>query len=199
MFQKLINLFKRSKVIHVLLFLMVLSLFCCGYIVWDSKQAAVWSAVTKTCTGEGAVEAAAYTDDAGLHPVVYLQGGGSRWRAASLGYFTTPGDWLPEDVSQVELVACMTEEVVTIETCEYDIAGSDKSKTVIRTQSQISVTLYEAQTGKQLEESKLFVGQEPKECGDSEKFSNKVSEKTFAGDRPEISQIEAWLKPHIEK
>ena len=90
MFQKLINLFKRSKVIHVLLFLMVLSLFCCGYIVWDSKQAAVWSAVTKTCTGEGAIEAAAYTDDVGLHPIVYLQGWWIKVASSVAGIFYNP-------------------------------------------------------------------------------------------------------------
>jgi hypothetical protein len=123
---------------------------------------------SQVCNGEIIENAAEYIN-AGPHPVV----------VGNLGYrnyeYTNslPDAWLPENIDELELVACPDEEhEVLIESCQYEMGS-----TLRRYQYKREIKLIEAKTGKIIVEDTLE-GSVPPLCpssmvsGDKQKYGS---------------------------
>ena len=105
------------------------------------------------CSGEGngSQFAAPYTPDgAGIHPIFYSVGRGLSNKP--------PGEWLADDLRELELVLCGSASYVLIETCSYQLGGE-----VQRWQDQFRVEMLEARTGKSVT-SFSYTGSPPQVC-----------------------------------
>lgn len=149
---------------------------CCNFFIIEEYTNTKWRAFSDSCDGKAVAEAVKYNKQAGLHPIVYfnLDKRGKRWEATRFRFFTTPAEWLPESSQKTELIACFTEEAVTIETCEYGLNFHSSDKKLLRKQFEIYLVLREAQTGEVVTKH-TFQGSTPARCDMLENFEDRKS------------------------
>ena len=149
------------------------------------------------CTGQsnGHAQAAAYTQGAGVHAVVAYRSltTGTFFRDTKVG----TGDWAPQSLEQAQLVACLEESNITVESCPYKSQSSGTSSTLDRLQNQVKVRLVSAKTG-QVVGQETLKGTMPRECQDKETFASGATKATVSGDPVTPSQIQGWLKPFVQ-
>ena len=149
------------------------------------------------CTGQsgGVSQAAAYTPGAGVHPVVAFRSltAGTFFRDSRVG----TGDWSPQTIGQAQLVACMEDTTVTVESCPYKSQTAGTTSTLDRLQNQVKVRLVSAKTG-QVVGTQTLKGGEPRECQDKETFASGASKASVSGDAVTPSQIQSWLQPFVK-
>ena len=124
---------KRKVYLTTILFCFFgLSIILCDAISFPQKKAKPWidllllsdesdNSIFSACSpGFNGVEGAApFNEEIGVHPIVLLSEGKEHIWNDSL-----PPDWIPEALSDTELVACIGEESVKrIQTCEYSPTG----------------------------------------------------------------------------
>src|SRR3954454_16674864 len=100
------------------------------------------------CSGQGGAVAGAgaYAAGAGIHPVMVFRtlNGTNHNRDTRVG----TGDWSPKALSEAQLVACTEDPWVTVESCPYTSKTSGNTSTLTRSQNQVKLRLFAAQTGK---------------------------------------------------
>ncbi len=134
-----------------------------------------WSTIVDTmepaCMGQGIEQAAAYTGGPGVHRVILVtlvqpasSGDLFDWRA-KLRDFTNelPSGWEPLAVRWTELVACIEEQELVLETCQYT------GPSITRYQYEMVVRLVEARTGMTIATHSLS-GDLPRECQQTEDY-----------------------------
>ena len=158
------------------------------------------SSLEAVCAGDGTgvPEVAPYTQTSGIHPIKYAVDKGSGFSITS--FYSTNAEWEPvkrEDRAKTELMACIAQTEMQIEQCPYTVPPAGLKATVTRVQVVAVVTLYEAQTGKQVAISPIMEGDPPRKCEESESFPQNEYSKTLTGARPE-DDVNAWLKQYVE-
>jgi hypothetical protein len=137
------------------------------------------------CEGTGISSAAEYRSESGIHKIVLFNTGGNlnKWNN------DLPTNWIPEDVSKTELVACIgDEEEMGRQTCLYE-----GGHTISRYQSHINAYIVIAQTGEEITQAGFF-GSDPRECP----YATTSSEKEIKGGSVESSQIQTWLAQYVD-
>ncbi|MCA9958255.1 MAG: hypothetical protein R3E31_01695 [Chloroflexota bacterium] len=155
----------------------------------------LYDPVKPVCAGSGAAETAVYSDSAGVHPIAALLSSGvDTWyvRASDL-----PESWRPQTTADIQLVACMVNDSVLLESCSYTIEDGSTG-TVERRQSRTTITLHAAQTGAVLDSTELL-GSLPQECADEESFLEGQLTKTLSGGLVVNEEKVAWLQPYVER
>lgn len=138
------------------------------------------------CSGKARSDMAAYTAGPGMHPVVVVfQQAGTN--ASSREY---PQGWQAPSVGEIQLVACVNEEYIDFHTCNYD-----GNNTLLIQQHQQTVTLYAAQTGKQVHQFTLYG--EAGDCDETEEFKGENATKTDRGVPVPIGELMAALKAYV--
>ena len=101
------------------------------------------------CDGQGAADAAAYQPVTGLHPIVSLEGVPGAWRIDE--QYARREGWLTEVLQDVELVACVRQDPLLIETCPYTLQNG-AAVSVERYQYETTAVLHQTRTGETLAE-----------------------------------------------
>jgi hypothetical protein len=160
---------------------------------WEEQ---VLKPVLPICSGDGqsVSQAAAYSQTSGVHPAVLVRGDAE-------GNWRVPRDhlrpeWMPQTLSEVELVACMQIDEVLIESCPYTLENGQKAS-VERFQYQTSVILREAQTGTVVADT-VLPGTMPTECSNEIRFEKNELTKKVYGVAAGIGQVSSWLQPYVE-
>jgi hypothetical protein len=159
------------------------------------QQQQLIEAASTVCAGTGHAEAAAYSQTADMHPVVMLsaKSSGSGWFIPTTDI---PETWTPTQPQAMELVACITTEKALVETCPYQLTGG-ATASIERVQYHVAVTVYEAQSGKELAAT-VMDGSMPNNCGEQVSFKEGETKQTYYGSLPSTADIVAWLRPHVE-
>jgi len=134
---------------------------------------------TSICNGTGNPNAAAYPTGQGLHPIVISYQ--STGRSIKTGDY--PAKWLPKNLNSLQLVACINEVWMPVETCSYEANDS-----IERQQDSMDVIIYSAQTHKEIETFRLLGGY-PAVCQQVESFSNSGESDTRQGTAISSQQI----------
>lgn len=152
-------------------------------------------ALNAICEKTGPVpEAAAYSETSGIHPTVVLRGKpGVRWGIDD-SYIHT--EWKPQTLQDVELVACLNNEAVLIETCPYKLANG-QAVSIERYQYLTTVTLYAAQTGEAITEM-LWEGSLPNSCSTESWFKENETVKKLYGVATGGGEVSDWLQSYVE-
>lgn len=148
----------------------------------SSQQARLEESLAVVCQGQAVSEAAVYTGG-GPHPIVLLSSSGEHHSWSS----QVDDTWLPETVSEAQLVACVGEqEEQSIEVCHYN--GPDITRYVYR----VSVRIVAAQTGATVA-TEAFVGDPPRKCRQSEDYDLTRLE------GPDVSyeDISSWIGDYV--
>ena len=146
------------------------------------------------CAGEASADASEYEGNP-PHPITFVAIGDSTMIAV-LGTDSladewsrqVPAAWRPGSPEEIQLVACLAEELVEIERCAY-IGGSD----VVRYRRDLSVRLAEAHTGNVISENTLR-GSQPRQCRSTEQ----ASLTQIHGDPVALSELLPWLEQYVE-
>lgn len=160
------------------------------------QQQKLIEAASTVCTGTGYAEAAVYSQTSGVHPTVILnaKSTGSGWFIPATDI---PETWTPTQPQAMELVACISTEKTLIETCPYKLT-SGATTSVERIQYHVAVTVYEAQSGKQLA-STVMDGSMPDNCGEQVNFKEGETRQFIYGSLPSTADAVAWLRQYIER
>jgi hypothetical protein len=158
----------------------------------QAKQMA--EALAPLCDGQPVPATAAYSQAAGVHPVLVLRGQkGGPWQVDT-SY--TRDEWEAQGLQNVELAACLQNEAILVETCPYKLENG-KSVSVERYQYMTTVTLYEAKSGKALAETSL-PGSEPERCSAETSFKEGELVKKNYGVAVGGREVGDWLQPYVE-
>jgi hypothetical protein len=148
------------------------------------------------CSGQGGAVAGAgaYAAGAGIHPVMVFRtlNGTNHNRDTRVG----TGDWSPKGLSEAQLVACTEDTWVTVESCPYTSKTTGNTSTLIRSQNQVKVRLFAAQSGKSVA-TQTLLGTDPRECLDTETFTAGATSMTVSGEAVTPSDIQGWLKTYV--
>lgn len=160
---------------------------------------ATFAPLEAVCSGTPAPAAPAYQAGTGLHPTAIFTVFDTDTYNTNSDFPTT---WQPAGVSNAQLVACIEQTQVLVESCDYDIVDDADNPTgetavIERYFYQASVRLLEAQTGKQVDLGK-FDGSQPKLCSDEVTFEEGQSLVTLYGSLVPDTDIETWLRPFVE-
>ena len=158
----------------------VLSLILCSTTSFAQRKATPWIQLLLLSEGsdygvfssacspgfDGIDEAAPFNEELGVHPIVLLSEGKKHIWNDSL-----PPAWIPEGVSDTELVACIGEEYSKlIETCKYGPMGS---VFFYRYSYCVDATILTAGTGNLIDTITIY-GSPPKSCPPSIPFTQTV-------------------------
>ncbi len=139
--------------------------------------------------GEGVSEAKPYDRSAkGPHRIVFLTRDGKfhEWNQ-----HRDPA-WVPATLDQVELVAVVTIINETVATAPY--TGCGKNKIIVsRIRVNVSVTVYEAHTGKTVA-SNTFMGTDPPSFG----WTLKCGQTAIYGEPPPYLRIHDWIRSYVQ-
>jgi hypothetical protein len=146
------------------------------------------------CEGKASPASPSYEGSA-THTLNFIAIGTSTWimilgtdaRAADWNS-QIPVDWRPPAPEQVQLVACLEEQQIELERCQYT-GGSD----LVRYRRQLSVSLREAHTGDLVAED-TFEGSNPRQCP-STKPSNL---RQLLGNPVALDEVLTWLNEYVE-
>jgi hypothetical protein len=148
----------------------------------SSQQARLEESLAVVCQGQAVSEAAVYTGG-GPHPIVLLSSSGGHHSWSS----QLDNTWLPESVSEAQLVACVGEqEERSIEVCHYN--GPDITRYVY----QVSVRIVAAQTGVTVA-TETFAGDRPRECRQTEDYDLTRLE----GSDVSYGDIRSWMSTYV--
>jgi hypothetical protein len=160
---------------------------------------AAFGALEEVCNGTPAASAATYQTGTGLHPTAVFRIFDKEVYIANDDF---PATWKPAGLANAQLVACIEQTQVLVESCDYDLLDdfdnpTGESAVVERYFYQASVRLIEAQTGKQIELGK-FDGSQPNNCTDEVRFNEGQTVSVIYGELVPMSDIEVWLRPYVE-
>lgn len=163
------------------------------------QTVAAFGALEDVCNGTPAAGAAAYQAGTGLHPTAVYNIFDKEVYIANDDF---PATWKPAGLADAQLVACIEQTEVLVESCDYDLLDGFDNPTgetavVERYFYQASVRLIEAQTGKQIELGK-FDGSQPDACTDEVSFPEGRNISLLYGELVPMSDIEVWLRPFVE-
>jgi len=148
----------------------------------SSQQARLEESLAVVCQGQAVAEAAAYTGG-GPHPIVLLSSSGGHHSWSS----QVDNTWLPESVSEAQLVACLGEqEERSIEVCQYN--GPDITRYIY----QVSVRIVAAQTGVTVA-TETIAGDRPRECRSSEDYDLTRLE----GSDVSYGDVQSWMSAYV--
>ena len=143
------------------------------------------TALSKVCTGIGVPEASAYDSKASFHSIMILSATGEfhDWSK------NIPVEWLPQDISSAELVACLgnEEEVQIGSECEY-IGGSSMT----RVQFKLPIEIRSVRTGEVIL-AETFKGSTPDPCPQTAN----VADRKVLGSHVSYDDVENWLTQFI--
>jgi hypothetical protein len=152
---------RTSCIRPVILLLSILVVCMCTYIMIiniPNLDGEVIDAAAQACERIPVPEAAHYTSGPGNHPFVVITESG---RSVNSHYY--PENWLPNSVSELQIVACVGEEKwQLVQTCKY-INGPS----ILRYQSNANVVIVEARTGNTVDQF-ILEGDLPRQCRDAE-------------------------------
>jgi hypothetical protein len=137
-----------------------------------------FSAMADACKGIGVKEAADYTQGVGIHKVGSIP--------QYLYYM--PYDWIPDSLSTTELVLCVNEEKILVESCEYRPFG-----TFERFQNSRKAFLVVAKTGEVIAQQQ-FYGGPPTKCPREMSEDNG----SYIGSAVREKAMLDWMRPYIE-
>jgi energy-coupling factor transporter transmembrane protein EcfT len=141
------------------------------------------------CQGQPLENAAEYSPSDEIHPVWIIADSNS----LDLPALYYPQDWRAKDVSELQLVACVTLKWEVIETCKYE-----RSLYAQRQQQYANIIIYEAKTGK-IVGSKYLTGSKPNECPFQMSFNSGESKRVISGSIISAytiaTNITQWVKP----
>ncbi len=100
-----------------------------------------------------------------------------------------PSEWLPKNVSEVELIAIITPEEVVIRNFTKSVNGKRENRSCVR--RDIRVKLVEANSGELIEKI-LFQGSYPKLC---EFWDMKL--RWVYGEPPSFDEVVQWLQGYV--
>ncbi len=144
-----------------------------GYIVISAQTAsarspklAVIAAARNSgiCAGQAIQNTRPYAPDAKqFHPLVIL---GNAWkgRADAGPAYENKMAWVPDQITDLELAACLEAEATTIKMCEYAAAS------IPAYQHRLTIRIYAAASGELIAE-RVFQGELPPECPESVKVN----------------------------
>ncbi len=140
------------------------------------------------CTGQAIPQAAVYTPGKpGPHRIRII------WMKGIAPAFSK--EWGSGSIEDTQLVACVLEDTVKIESCKY-VAVQDAQRTasIVREQWRATITLVEAKTGKTVT-TWTIDGRLPPACPQLGEFGLKYGEdrQTLIGDLIPLNEIEGWL------
>jgi len=175
---------KQLFSIFGLVCLVIISVFYVGCGSRLSPQdTQIIEAMQPVAKGEGVAQAASYTRDGGINPVVLISSSGEihGWTD------DIPTEWKPTSVEETELVICVgEEEEKIIEVCEY------YGPSITRYQHYVEVELREARTGKLVANTILY-GSMPRHCKQSESYS--VTR--LYGSDVSFDQVTGWVETYV--
>ncbi len=171
-----------------------------GGSIWLS---AVQDGMTRICQGEGIPQAANYIDEADSHPTIILTFSDDEFYWDSLsrlhGYDIDtykqrlPDDLYPAEISDAQLVACVSRGWKSIETCRYSGGSYGGDCTLNRYIYKVNISLIEAKTGNMIA-TETLVGGNPKRCPQTT-----AGCLSLYGDEVEDLQIKImdWLETYV--
>ncbi|MCI0551536.1 MAG: hypothetical protein L0287_11310 [Anaerolineae bacterium] len=176
----------------ILMTLVLIASVIAFFLVNKNIDSSLLDAATMVCMGEVLTEAADFNDTLDLHPVVIVAMGHVSEKSAlsnvsKISFY--PNQWLPKSVSDIQLVACLAEKPVVIESCRYDVGPN-----VNRIRIDLEVVLRVAKTGERIA-SFTTPGESVPACP----RKTYVEQTEVQGDgvgRPQlISALENWIDP----
>jgi hypothetical protein len=141
--------------------------------------------VAIACTYTDVPAAAVYSNESGTHKTILFNTSGSlnRWNN------DLPVNWISENTSKTELVACIgDEETFTIETCKY--TGGPP---ITRYQHRRVVYIVNAKTGEEIGHEVLF-GSVPEACP----YTTLKDKTSISGTVVALSEIQNWLAEYVD-
>lgn len=145
----------------------------------------------QVCAGKAFPSAAAY-EGASIHPMMLATEHGEihfEWQSDPSEWVgLIPSGWLAGNPEEMQLVACVEEQLVTIEVCEYT-GGSD----ITRYRIEAAVRLIEARTGSLIAEQ-TFQGSQPRSC----RYTEDRDLKAIYGDPVSLTEVQAWLEEYVQ-
>ncbi len=152
-----------------------------------------------TCgSGEGVAEAPGLTATTGPHQVVVYRSLLPSTGDLSSYYNRTedlPEDWRATLPGETEMVACVHAERVVVEECQYTL-DSGVAGVLRREQWLARIVLHDAHTGDVIEQETLS-GESPRECQDSETFTEGASTLQVEGKQVTPKAIAEWLESRV--
>jgi hypothetical protein len=165
----------------------------------DEAYEAAFGSLELVCGGTPAAGAAAHQAGTGLHPTAIFNIFDKEVYIANDDF---PATWKPTGLTDAQLVACIEQTQVLVESCEYDLLDDFNNPTgetavVERYSYEATVRLLEAQTGNQLQLGKLE-GSQPDQCTDEVTFNEGQTVATLYGELVPDADIATWLRPFVE-
>ena len=137
--------------------------------------------------GQGIPEAAEFLLDSDLpHKFLIIPTSDSNYQELAFWTNRVSPSWLPRDINELELVILVEDKPVVLNSKEYISGG--KSVSVPRVRHDLIVTIFEARSGKRVENSTTFTGGEPP--GFVQTLINKTS---IHGPYVKFETLQAWL------
>ena len=152
-----------------------------------------------TCgSGGGVAEAPGLTSPTGPHQVVVYRSLLPSTGDLSSYYNRTedlPEEWRATLPNETELVACVHAERVVIEECEYTLE-SGATGVLRREQWLARIVLHDAHSGDVIEQETLQ-GERPRECQDTETFTEGTLSLQVEGTQVAPKAIADWLESRV--
>lgn len=139
--------------------------------------------IRQVCAGQASPVAAPY-EGSSIHPMVFVMyGEPHKWDS------WIPVEWLADNPNDTQLVGCLDQQWVAIETCRY-VGGPN----ITRYRGDLTVRLVQARTGT-LVAAHTFQGPDPRECAPRAP----VDLTSIYGDvDASFSEVKAWLLQHVQ-
>jgi hypothetical protein len=112
------------------------------------------------CNSAGNPNASMYSTSKGIHPIMIIYTSNGR----GLQSKDYPANWIPKKMADLQLVACLEDNWITVESCPY--IGNN---TILRLQETMKITVYNAQSRQIIDKFEL-TGGTPGACEYSESF-----------------------------
>lgn len=137
------------------------------------------------CQGRPVHEAGIYSTRLDIHPVYFVGDVSVIYRLEE----GLPGNWKAVLVSDTQLVACISVKHEVVEVCRYGLTASGQIlSTITRYRATLTVRLFEAKTGRFLDEESFH-----KIARDCPSSSALTFDSDYYPDDFESSDIENWL------
>lgn len=158
----------------------------------DESAQEILKLASQVCSGSGIKQASEFSGS--KHPIVLVNS--SDTTKHHIWSYCMPRYFWPEDISELQLVACAEEERKTIiETCYYTFSGSGPGDYRIhRYQYELEITLIKARTGEVIS-TEIIQGSTPSRCPSSGTI---YSINDIYGPRVSFIDIRNWLRGFYE-
>jgi hypothetical protein len=155
------------------------------------SEADMLSQLWPVCNGEGAENAAEYLPGQRANSILLISEEGKKHPIAGTSTIED-SYWLPESVSNTELVACFSEpQKINIGICKYD-----DGTTIDQSMLRIKISIFVARTGELLEDITLD-GERPKACPEKKVAGGEMPDDV--GEEPTGLQIINALRPYVNE